>query len=221
MKNSFCGVLKAKKEGLKMVEKEHQNKVIPEGFCPGSSTQAVAVVKQESPLFNKQPTTRVEDPETSSGILNFITTKNYGFTLIELLVVVLIIGILAAVALPQYQKAVWKSKGSRLLPLINHIRQVRTLHLLAGGSENDSLLDMGFDYAVTGEGKRNETETFDGPYFTLQHVGSSYAIYLSAPFYLYGNGDTWSCVPDSMLGHELCASLTGSEKKTEGGYPLK
>lgn len=72
---------------------------------------------------------------------NFTRRNFVGFTLIELLIVVLVIGILASVAYPQYEKAVVKSKVTKILPWFKKIKEGRELYLMNGGNQN--CMDLG------------------------------------------------------------------------------
>ena len=85
-------------------------------------------------------------------------TNNEGFTLIELLVVVLIIGILAAIALPQYQKAVEKSKYIDEIARFRHIYQAEKLHYLRTGSYEQSMENLDINWPAGTQYKKSNGE---------------------------------------------------------------
>ncbi|MGN0025189.1 MAG: type IV pilin protein [Candidatus Avelusimicrobium sp.] len=68
-----------------------------------------------------------------------------GFTLIELLVVVLIIGILSSVALPQYTKAVEKSRMAGVWSKLATMNQACQVTLLEGGYCTFDQMSVDFD----------------------------------------------------------------------------
>lgn len=78
-----------------------------------------------------------------------------GFTLIELLIVVLIIGVLSSIALPQYQKAVEKSRATQAITMIRSAYQAAAAYYGAddNGDYPDTFAEMGFEVPWTGTAK--------------------------------------------------------------------
>ena len=101
---------------------------------------------------------------------------NKGFTLIELLVVVLIIGILAAIAVPQYQLAVAKSKFSTLKEATIALKNAQEIYYLQNGTYaiRFDLLDINLPGEYQESEQTNETrERRNYPWGFCQLSGNS------------------------------------------------
>ncbi len=87
-----------------------------------------------------------------------------GFTLIELLVVVLIIGILAAIALPQYEKAVAKSRAAEALINLKALYNAQQIYYLSNGSYTAQISNLDFGLPVS---ESEEGEWMEASYYKI------------------------------------------------------
>jgi len=78
-------------------------------------------------------------------MLKNATKCHRGFTLIELLVVVLIIGILAAVALPKYEMSVLHSRYVNAKILVDSMVKAQDAYYMANGSYAANYSELGVD----------------------------------------------------------------------------
>ena len=145
----------------------------------------------------------------------FSGKKNAGFTLIELLVVVLIVGILSAVALPQYQAAVEKARVARMLPLFKNIQLAREAYKLANGTNTTDLdlLDIEVNYKSKTESSQRILYDVDGESVSLW-VNSSPIVFNAGRGYTidyYGplSNPSGLCYPHKSGGvaERVCQSM--------------
>ena len=147
-----------------------------------------------------------------------------GFTLIELLVVVLIIGILAAIALPQYNRVVERAHASEAIAMLSSVEKAIDLWILEHGfpsaeqvdflgrssHQNELHLEMPAQASSARCGASNFFVDKHFIYVAQYYAPGGDSIWISASRYLIGesgSGRQHRCWPDEdehyLLANEI------------------
>ncbi len=183
-------------------------------------------------MVNKRKEKRRSPTETLGDDRPLCYNRINAFTLIELLVVVLIIGILAAVAVPQYQKAVERTKSTEAVTMLKSVYQAAQEYYLANGTWPTTFAELSISPDWTGNTKWSaEVDTTDAlsnntwslqmqNYYEMLHgisIGKISGKYVGGGFIMwnkYAYNDTF---PQDTI---LCVEKI-SEIETAGDYCRK
>lgn len=144
-----------------------------------------------------------------------------GFTLIELLVVVLIIGILAAVALPQYRLAVDKTRLMTALPLMKAIDTAQNEYKMTNGKYALSFDELSVGLpggASLGDDGRMHFNNLRCHIVISSVSGETNSMQCQpetanlAAIEKYFNLDYYLCWPLSVYGRKLCQAVSGQKE---------
>lgn len=153
--------------------------------------------------------------------LQYFWRKKQGFTLIELLVVVLIIGVLAAMALPQYRVAVGMSRASTMYAFMRGVDQAQQAFYMANNRYATTFdsLSVGIPPGFTKTDEKTITKRHMSCWLMTEHGNQSVSIKcdvnpLMVTLEKYHNRTYYICWADKNeeLANQICRNLSGKDE---------